>query len=423
MTNKLTAWTISHFAVDMSCFYILFKGINAFYSIESCSVGAAAFGAVQTAQASPADYLGYAFLLYNIIAFGFQPIIGALVDRFPKLEKIVGIEGTELMLIPLIMINISNSEMMSWASMIIAAFLNACFHVGGGVQVMKSSGGKISPSGIFVSSGALGVATGTMLGNMGGKTAVIMPLFTILLSIFLLFKSSDNWAKDYLDYLLRGKKGEKIALPNYDYVHFDITKNTVQNDILRADGNRCGIRTFDLIAAKGGVAFIVCALFAAVVIRSYSGMIWPLGFEKTGMLIILVPFSSAVGKAMGGILSDKIGVWNTAVYSLVSSAAFFAFSFMAGKMINGASPVVWILMGISIAFFNVAMPITLTGLASAMPENLGFGFGLSTLALLIGTVWASQVSKTGFENNMEILVLALILIALLMISVTVRKDR
>ena len=46
----------------------------------------------------------------------------------------------------------------------------------------------------------------------------------------------------------------------------------------------------------------------------------------------------------------------------------------------------WFMMGLAIMLFNMAMPITLCGLVAAMPENVGFAFGLSTLALLLGYI-------------------------------------
>jgi len=39
-----------------------------------------------------------------------------------------------------------------------------------------------------------------------------------------------------------------------------------------------------------------------------------------------------------------------------------------------------------LALFNMTMPVTLCALASQLPDSTGFAFGLSTLALLIGTV-------------------------------------
>ena len=331
MRNSLASWTIAHFAVDMSCFYILYRGVEQLYQAMSWTHWQ--------------EMLGIAILLYNIIAFGLQIIFGALSDRFGKLEKIIGLEGLDLMLVPLIIIWASQGTLASWLSMIIAAFLNAAFHVGGGVNVIRKSSGKIAPSGIFVSSGALGVAAGTIYGSSGH--GALLPVFIVLVAIVMVYLTTENWAQDLVIYIKRGEKGEKFVPPVKEYIRFDLLKSTA------------------------GIA-VVC-LFIAIFIRSYAGFIWPLGFEKTGYLVLLPAVASCIGKALGGILSDKFGAKETASVSLILSMMFFALG-------SGS----WILMGLSIIFFNMAMPITLCGLVSAMPNNVGFAFGLSTLALLLG---------------------------------------
>lgn len=333
MKNSLASWTIAHFAVDMSCFFVLYRGVEQLYSGLSWTHWQ--------------EMLAIAILIYNLLAFGLQIIFGALSDRFPKLEKILGIEGLDCMLVPLIMIWIWQGPVASWTSMIIAAVLNAAFHVGGGVNVIRRSSGKIAPSGIFVSSGALGVITGTIYGASGH--GALLPVFIVLISIIMVFLTTDNWAHDLVMYYERGEKCEKICSPAREYMRFDMLKT--------------------------GMLPAVLCLFLAVLIRSFAGFIWPLGFDKTGMLIILPAVSSCLGKALGGIIADRLGALETAALSLVLSMVLF----MTG---SGS----WIMMGLAIMLFNMAMPITLCGLVAAMPDNVGFAFGLSTFALLLGYV-------------------------------------
>ncbi|MBE6026015.1 MAG: MFS transporter [Clostridiales bacterium] len=333
MKNSLASWTIAHFAVDMSCFYILYRGVEQLYAAMSWTHWQ--------------EMLAIAILLYNVLAFGLQIMFGTLTDRFPKLEKIIGIEGLDCMLVPLIIIWISQGPVASWTSMIIAAVLNAAFHVGGGVNVIRRSAGKMAPSGIFVSSGALGVITGTIYGASGH--GALLPVFIVLIAIIMVFLTTDNWAQDLIMYYEREEKGDKLVAPVREYMRFNV---------LRA----------------GSLAAVIC-LFFAVFIRSYAGFIWPLGFEKTGMLIILPAAASCLGKALGGIIADRLGAVETATVSLVLSMVLF----LTG---NGS----WFMMGLAIMLFNMAMPITLCGLVAAVPENVGFAFGLSTLALLLGYI-------------------------------------
>ena len=368
MGNRLVSWTVAHFAVDMSCFYILYRGVESLYSAAGTD--------------NINETLAIAILLYNVLAFGLQVIFGAISDRFPKLEKIIGLEGLDFMLIPLIIIWISQGAAASWISMITAAVLNAAFHVGGGVNVIRRSAGKIAPSGIFVSSGALGVIAGTIYGSSGH--GALLPIFIVLVAIVMVFTTTENWAQDVIMYYKRGEKGEKIVSPVREYIRFDLLK-------------------------AGGLTAVIC-LFFAVFIRSYAGFIWPLGFEKTGLLILLPAVSSCLGKALGGIAADRLGARETAAVSLVLSMALF----IAG---SGS----WPIMGLSIMLFNMAMPITLCGLTAAMPDNVGFAFGLSTLALLMGYVISTFIYLGDLDPRYVVFGLGIIA-AVLIISVMKRRS-
>ena len=370
MKNSLTGWTIAHFAVDMSCLYIAFRGVGTIYAAL--------------------DWTGFyqreavAFLLYNILAFGLQAVIGAMADRWPKLQKIVGIEGADLMLIPLILIWIWRTEFVSWLALIIAGVLNSCFHVGGGIDVLRRSEGRVTPSGIFVSSGALGVVTGTVLGRSG--QGALLPILILLVAIIMLYLTTDNWAKDVIADSKAGIRGWNVREPQENYVRFDLLRRSV----------------------APGLA--IACMFFAVLIRSYGGFIWPMGFEKTGYLILLVPVASCLGKALGGVFADWFGALETAAVSLMLSAVLF----FTG---DGS----WVLMGIAMMLFNMAMPITLTGLVAAMPENPGFAFGLSTLALLLGYILLYVIDPGRID--MRYLTLILILAAAVMIAAVLRGKR
>lgn len=370
MKNRLAGWTIAHFAVDFSCVYIMYRGVGTIYLAL--------------------DWTGwmmrgtFAFLLYNILAFGLQSVFGALADRFPKLQKIIGIEGVDLMLIPLILIWIWRTEVICWVAFIMAAILNACFHVGGGIDVLKNSEGRITSSGIFVSSGALGVVSGMVLGQSGQGS--LLPILVVAVAIFMLYFTTDNWAKDLVTSAKDGRSAMKILEPAKDYVYFDLLKGQV------------------------GAGVAVACMFIAVLIRSYGGFIWPFGFEKTGYLILLVPCASCLGKATGGILADRFGALETAVVSLMLSAVLF----FAG---NGS----WVIMGFAVMFFNMAMPITLTGLVAAMPEDPGFAFGLSTLALLMGYLMLYVIDLGRID--VRYLTLILILAAAVLIAAVLKGSK
>ena len=348
MKTKLASWTLAHFAVDMSCFYILYRGVETVYRTNEPDLMA----------------IGIAIMVYNCIAFGLQMVFGSLADRHPCVEKAIGAVGLTFMLIPLVIIWISQSEMASWIALILCALLNAAFHVGGGMDVLKKSDGKIAPSGIFVSSGALGVILGTLYGKTGN--GALLPVAVVVVASILRCFSA-------------------IKQPEYDP-----SKN----------------KPFTMLT-KFGVGFITLSLFIAVFIRSYAGIIWPIGFEKTGLLILVPAVASCLGKALGGIVADKLGAMETAVVSLALSLVLMFLS-------NGS----WVVTGASILLFNMAMPITLCGLASAMPKQQGFAFGLSTFALLLGYI----VFTIGIINSKPYSTITLLgIIAIVLIVLSLRR--
>lgn len=143
---NLIIYSLSHFSVDFSCFFILFSGIADKTSLEVTALG---------------------FFIYNIIAFGLQVVIGAICDKKPKFPS--GFIGCALVLIGVVIIK------WYWLALIIAALGNAFFHIGGGIDVLKNGQGKMTPNGIFVSTGALGVSLGTLSGK-GGVAYIFIPI-------------------------------------------------------------------------------------------------------------------------------------------------------------------------------------------------------------------------------------------------------
>ena len=149
-------------------------------------------------------------------------------------------------------------------------------------------------------------------------------------------------------------------------------------------------------------------LFLSIVIRAFAGANIPMTWERTGLLVLLPSAVSCLGKAAGGIAGDRFGAGRTGVWSLLVSLPLILF---------GAESPVLSLLGILL--FNMTMPVTLCALADLMPKNPGFAFGLTTLALLLGTVvtffWAVPARLA------KLLLTTLILLSAVCIWLTVRE--
>ena len=261
------------------------------------------------------------FLLYNIIAFGLQPILGYYCDNNPTFP--IGIIGCIVVTIGLAAIAFP------WAALILCALGNACFHVGGGIDSLVFSNGKMARSSIFVSSGAIGVTLGTLAGQMQNN-GLLVPYVLMILSIILLFVST---------------KKQKAS----------------------------GLCEFHL-ASHLPLAKIIFLAFISVMIRSYVGFIIPMAW-KTGTNIFLPGICACFGKVAGGFLGDKFGARTIGVLALTLSTPLLYF---------GENTALLSMAGI--VLFNMTMPITLCTIASILKHNPGLSFGLTTLALLCGSI-------------------------------------
>jgi FSR family fosmidomycin resistance protein-like MFS transporter len=301
-TKSLLAYTLSHFCVDFTCFFILFHGL--FHSTDDLAV------------------IATGFLLYNVIAFGLQPLIGFLCDGHPGIP--IGLAGCILVLAGLFLLSFPV------AALIVCAVGNACFHIGGGIDSLRFAAGRMTRSGIFVSTGALGVAFGTLIGK-SSQSLEYIPYILISMSILLLFFYSQK---------------ANVQIP----CEFDI-------------------------ASSLPFAVLLVLVLGSVVIRALAGGMIPMEW-KTGTFFLLLPgLSACAGKVLGGILGDRFGAKTVGTGALLMSIPFL----FLGRNIAFLSV-------IGIILFNITMPITLCAVASKFPYHPGFAFGLTTLALLCGTV-------------------------------------
>lgn len=369
--RRLTIWTAAHLAVDFGCFLVLFGALKPAY----LGIGAEA-AAFQAAASSPAAVDGLqtvtiGFLIYNVLAFGLQAAVGQLCDEQPAWRKNAGRTGilmTAAALLPALAAAGFGIIWLAWTAMILAALGNAAFHVGAGRDVLVHSEGRMKENGIFVSSGALGVGLGTMLGS--GLTGAMLYWTFFAAGCLLCFLSICS-----RKYHLAGEAEEGTAA-------FHIAKE----------------RSF--LPAVG-------LLFAAIVIRAFAGANVPLAWERTGLLVLLPSAASCLGKAAGGIAGDRFGAGRTGVWSLIVSLPLILF--------GGSSPVLSLT---GILLFNMTMPVTLCAMADLMPKHPGFAFGLTTLALLVGTAVTFFWAVTA--HLAKLLLAALILLSALCIWLTVK---
>lgn len=333
MANKkvtLSVYTAAHFFVDLGCGWLVMAIL-------------ADGGLMPVQQAA-------VVLLYNFLAFGIQLIIGLLTDivrdRGRLLHSYVALLGC-LMVVAALLTGVRTPRL----SVVLVGLGNAAFHVGGGTDSLLFAQGKMGRGGIFVSSGAVGVALGMLLGGTLSHLLYIPGALTAVCALLI---------------LLFGRCREECV-------------------VLPADGAQEP-------PLSGGICGLLLCLFA-VLVRSWVGFLFSMPWKQGFWLILLAAAASAVGKAAGGLLADRFGGRAVGTVSLLASIPL---------VILGGDSVVLSVTGI--VCFNAAMSITLHTAAARLPRWEGFAFGLTTLALLLGYLAVNYISLDGILNDVTVIV-------------------
>ena len=297
-------YSLVHFIVDLACAVLVKKLV--------------------TPNTENELLLFIAVILYNFFAFSLQFPIGFIADKINK-NGILALVGCLLVVIAYIF------PQFALIACIIAGIGNAMYHIGSGIDVLNISDKKASLSGIYVSTGALGI----FLGSSPNVT-----VFNSYIMIFLLIISAVI-IKILYDKIKDKVINEKMIIP---------------------------------LVNKTEKLIITC-LMITVIIRSYMGFILAFEWKNDFSLALIATLAVVLGKMLGGIIGDKIGFIKISILSLLISSISFIFAFDN-----------WIIGCIAILFFNMTMPITLTALANLLPNNKGMAFGLLTFALFLGSL-------------------------------------
>lgn len=265
--------------------------------------------------------------IYDGLAFVPQALMGYVNDKKPKMVfSNLGI----IFLICAYLLYFCTS-ISKYISLIIVCLGNAFIHVNGAEVTLRCSEGKLSHSAIFVAGGSFGVILGKIFANS------LIPFWIIILFILTM-----------IPFILLAEtyKKEKIEKCNFNYVNKKINPNLV----------------------------IILAVFV-VIVRGYLGYGIPTSWNKTIIQAVYLYFIMGIGKALGGILSDWIGIRKVAVISTILAVPFLCF---------GDDNMFISLIGVM--FFSMTMSITLGILVSVLKSKPGLAFGLTTIGLFLGTV-------------------------------------
>lgn len=346
------AYALCHFVVDFAC-------VSSMLCAVSRVLGESGQGSMEVVALS--------ILLYDIVAFTLQLPIGIALDQLDKnfyaallSYALVG-AGVILSLVPI--------ALLEWPAILLLAIGNALFHSAGGLCVLNISQKHAGPSGIFIATGAVGVFLGTFSAQYGR----LQVAFSLLVLLFLCASIT--------------RVVQKVN-KKYWNVH------NVSFDIPRLSSNT-------LLA--------IALLSLVVALRSYVGMVMAFPWKSEMLLLVLSILGVFAGKALGGVVADRIGFRTTAIFSLIVAATLFVPSWEI--------PVMGLL---GVFFFNFTMSITLASLANILPNAKGTAFGLASFSLAVGALPA--LAGFRIEHPAMLSAMSLVSAFALGVGLTLVKD-
>ena len=284
---------------------------------------------------------------YNLIAFGLQPAVGWISDRWrlPRACLLLGI-----VLPALALFTPSTSAVVTLAC---AALGNALFHVGAGVLVLGHGLEKTAPAGVFVGPGALGLGFGIWYGRNPG----LGPAWPLAIALGLALGA---WV------LLRRRPAEHAG--DAPAARAGVRPVVDPGDVPRARGAAGR-------PASQWIAVAVALLLVSVAVRSLVGGEVTRGCPRSLLLLLGVPLAAFAGKSLGGFIADRIGWLEATGLALLTSTPLIVW---------GAGHTPLLLLGMLL--FQTTMPVTLIAVARALPRFPGVAFGLPCLALVLGSL-------------------------------------
>lgn len=302
-------------------------------------------------------------LIYDLLAFVPQGLFGYLKDRGVRLN--FSLVGLVLSTIALILLYFKINPVIV---ILVISTGNALIHVEGAEETLKSSKGKMTPVALFVSGGSFGLITGKLLSKYK-----VNALYIILINLLMIIP------------LIITRKYKKLIdsknLEEYNYANRNINYKV-----------------------------IIFYSTLVVIIRAYMGYGIPTTWNKTVLQTIMLFCFMGIGKALGGILIDHIGIRKTAFISTLGSLPFLIFG----------NNLMFISL-IGIMFFSMTMAITLGLIVSVLKKYPGVAFGFTTLGLFLGTLPIFFYRVNSVVVN-SIIVTTLTLVCVIILSVICRKE-
>lgn len=303
--------------------------------------------------------------VYDILAFVPQILFGAISDYFRKIP--FGIIGVLMMMLGLILFQMGGVSVV--LTTIIIALGNACVHVNGAEVTLRSSKGKMSQVATFVAGGSFGLIVGKILATMAPSWVVLVLIATAIPLIMI---------------------AEKYRV--------------------KADKSKNPCKEFGFADSNLPIWLVTIGATLVVAIRGFVGYSIPTSWNTTMLQAVMLFGFMGIGKALGGILIDRIGIRKTIWISMLGAVPFLLFG----------NEMMWISL-IGVMFFSMTMAITLAILVSVYQKNPGVAFGFTTVGLAIGSMPVFFFRITDFLTNGIIIVIASLICLFVLLTITKKE--
>ena len=325
--------TVMHFLMDGLCMCCLFLLATAYGDYWGAYGDRLILGAILT---------------YNVLAFMSQPLTGLMADRMTQRHWLLLLTAV-LLTVAVAMASLPVKA--EWLLILVAVGLgagNSLFHVWGGKQTVVKMGNDMRALGVFVSTGALGLAIGAVFCS-----------WALLYGLLLVFVTM---AIAYVRWDEAGDTGGQAPL---------CSASCAQDG---ASPRVSGVAAMTPVT----VWTLVVALMLFVGYRSFAGEVFSSGITKSQSLILIIGAVAMLGKMAGGWIARWMGI----LKSLMLAGVALCFLFR--------SNLVWVLL-LGIFLMNCTMPITLYLANLLLPKREGLAFGLLAAALIPGWLLATYL--------------------------------
>ncbi len=238
---------------------------------------------------------------------------------------------------------------------------NSLFHVWGGKTVAVATNNDPRALGLFVSTGAFGLAVGMVL-----HTWWVLYLFLGLIAII------SSRPTPYPSLVGRGENTHSAG-------NTGVQRNCTPPYKGGAGGESAGGWSTVFPWA------ILLLLMGFVLFRSFLGETLTTGLSKSNAMVLLIGGVAMLGKALGGWAAHGFGLFTTFVLAIAGAVAC--------SLLKGAVPWLWLP---GLLCINGTMAATLCWANGLMPGREGLAFGLLAAALMPGYMLAMASAEISF---------------------------